>query len=255
MDIFGLAANRRTILIAMVGLLVCLSGTQPLSGADDFDLRFRNPLDNTELSWMAQPSATEYQLLRATLKDFAADCTTFETSNLYETDATEPDPEGLLYYLVRVLMPDPGSWGVDSGGSVRPVPCMAPTGSLIDSYGCKDKSGAKLAQDCIEYHYLGGGYLLLNHINAAFNCCPEFEADIDVAGDTITVTEVEISGICYCLCLFDLNYEIVGLTPGVYNVTVIQEWLEPDDEPLDFTMDLLSSPSGIHCVERDHYPW
>lgn len=243
----------------MAGVLVCLSGTQAFSSDLEFELGFHNPLDKTELSWMAQPGATDYQLLRTTLKDFSADCTTFETSDLYQTDATEPVPGGVLHYLVRVLAPDPGSWGVASDGSVR-VSCMAPTGSLVGFYGCKrrDSGGAtttRLTQDCIEYEYLGGGYLLLDHLNTAFNCCPVFEAGVAVEGDTIIVTEDEISGDCDCTCLFDLNYEIVNLAPGIYNVSVIQEYLYPTDEPLDFTMDLLSSPSGIHCVERDHYPW
>jgi hypothetical protein len=238
--------------------LVCLSGTPALSTEDEFDLGFHNPLDKTELSWMAQPGTTEYQLLRSTLKNFSADCMTFETSELFQTDATEPVPGGALYYLVRELAPDPGGWGKGSGGFERTVSCMAPAGSMVGSYGCKERggpNGTKLTQDCIEYQYLGGGHLLLNHLNTAFNCCPEFEAGIDFEGDTIIVWEDEISGLCDCICLFDLNYEIVNLDPGIYNVTVIQEYLDPTDEPLDFTMDLLSSPSGIHCVERDHYPW
>jgi hypothetical protein len=252
------AASRRTILTTIAGVLVCLAGTQALPS--EFELGFRNPLDDTELSWMAQPGATQYQLLRATLKDFSADCATFETSLLYQTDATEPALGGVLHYLVRVLTPDPGSWGVASDGSVRPVSCMGPSGALVGSFGCK-RGGAggaaapRLTQDCIEYEYLGEGLLLLNHVNTAFNCCPVFEAGITVDGDAIIVSEDEISGDCDCICLFDLNYEIVNLEPGIYDVTVIQEYLDPTDEPLDFTMDLLSSPSGMHCVDRDHYPW
>lgn len=262
MRFFGLAAvSRRTGLTTLVGLVFCLAGTQASSSEAEFDLGFHNPLDKTELSWLAQPGATEYQLLRATREDCSTDCMTFETAELSQTDATEPLPGGGLYYLARVLNPDPGSWGKNSKGSERTVPCMAPTGSLVNFYGCKERGGSggatgtRLTQDCIEWQYLGGGQLLLNHLNTAFNCCPEFEAGIDVEGDTIIVREDEISGDCDCLCLFDLNYEVVGLAPGVYDVAVIQEYLDETDEPLDFTMDLLSSPSGIHCVERDHYPW
>jgi len=138
---------------------------------------------------------------------------------------------------------------------------MAPTGSLTGSSGCKDLHDTAgpfrttSTQDCIEYQYIVGGHLLLDHLNAAFNCCPEFEAGIEVEGQTILVTEDEIRGDCDCTCLFDLNYEIVHLEPGIYDVTVIQEYLDETDEPLVFTMDLQTAPSGIHCVERDHYPW
>ena len=255
------AVGRWTILTTLIGALVCLSGTQALSSEGEFDLGCRNPLDSTEFSWTAQPGATGYQLLRSTLTDFSADCATFETADLYQTDATEPESEGVLCYMVREWMPDPGSWGANSDGSVRTVSCMAPTGSLVSFSGCKDWrdtggwTQTPSNQDCIEYEYLGGGLLLLNHVNTAFNCCPEFEAGIEVEGNSITVTEDEISGDCDCICLFDLHYEIIDLHPGVYDVTVHQEYLHGDDEPLDFTMDLQASPSGMHCVERDHYPW
>jgi hypothetical protein len=242
----------------MVGAVVCLSGGQALSGEVELELGFHNPLDNTELSWTAQPGATGYQLLRSTLTDFSSNCITFETSDLYQTDATEPVPGGVLCYLVRELTPDAGSWGAGSDGSARTADCVAPTGGLVGSSGCtglRDAAGARSTEDCIEYQYLGGRYLLLNHLNTAFNCCPEFEAGIAVEGDMIIVTEDEISGDCDCTCLFDLTYEIVNLDPGIYEVTVIQEYLDETDEPLDFTMDLVSSPSGIHCVERNHYPW
>lgn len=254
-------AHRSTSLKTAVCVLVCLSSPQALLSETEFELGFYNPLDDTELSWLAQPDATEYQLLRSTVGDFSSDCTAFETSELYQADATEPEPGGGLCYLVRELMPHPGNWGLNSNGSARTVACMAPTGSMVGSSGCKTwgdnarPTGTRLTQDCIEYEYLGEGRLLVNHLNTAFNCCPEFDAGIDVEGDTITVWEDEYGGECDCDCLFDLSYEVVNLEPGIYEVTVIQEYLYPTDEPLDFTMDLLEAPSGIHCVERDHYPW
>jgi len=244
--------------VAIAFLLFCLCGSWSEAA---YELGFHSPLDDTELSWTAQPCATGYQLLRSTLEDFSAPCTTFETPHVYQTDATEPLPGGLLYYLVRKLTPEPGSWGTQSDGSARAVSCLAPAGALVGSSGCHSGAGAgsaletPLTLDCIEYQHLGEGQLLLNHLNTAFNCCPEFVAGIDIDDHTIIVSEDEISGDCDCICLFDLSYEIVNLEPGVYEVTVIQEYLIEGDEPLDFTMDLLASPSGMHCVERNHYPW
>lgn len=260
MGIHGLrSTGRRNISTMMLAVPICLSGTLALSSEGGFDLGFHNPLDDTELSWSEQPGATGYQLLRSPRTDFSAECVTFETPGLQQTDATEPLPGEALCYLVRALTPDPGSWGASSDGSVRAVSCVAPTGGLVGASGCIFTRGAGSRApsnlDCIEWEYLGGGLLLLDHLNAAFNCCPEYEAGVVVEGDSITITEDEISGECDCICLYDLNYEIGGLAPGVYSVTVNQEYLRPDDEPLDFTMDLHSSPSGTHCVERDHYPW
>ncbi len=114
-------------------------------------------------------------------------------------------------------------------------------------------------QDCIEYQYDGQGFLSINHINAGFNCCPdELAAIISIEGNVITIEEVEYlyTGGCYCLCLFDLGYEITGLSPGEYTVKVIEPYKDPDDEPLEFNINLSSSPSsGQHCVYRSHYPW
>ena len=147
---------------------------------------------------------------------------------------------------------DTGCTGSDSTG---------PIGQLVRSTGCKtweleaDTEGVSASQDCIQWRFDGRRRLTLKHINAGFNCCPKFDAVTYVENDTIFIVEVETEGLCDCLCLFDLDYEIRGLEPGVSQVIVTQECLREDDEPLDFTMDLLTSPTGRHCVERTHYPW
>ncbi|MFH1313083.1 MAG: hypothetical protein ABIJ00_07610 [Candidatus Eisenbacteria bacterium] len=136
-----------------------------------------------------------------------------------------------------------------------------PIGRLVRSTGCKtwelatDTDGVASDQDCIEWRLDAPGRLLLTHVNAGFNCCPKFDAVTYVENDTIFIVERELEGQCDCICLFDLDYEIRDLEPGVYEVIVNQECLREDDEPLDFTVDLLTSPSGRHCVERTHYPW
>lgn len=141
-----------------------------------------------------------------------------------------------------------------------PVPC-APTGFLVDSYGCKEfpkgtpPDSTPPDQDCMEYEYDGESILLLKHVNAGFNCCPEIAADITIEDNIITIEEIEISGVCFCLCLFDIDYEIRNLPPGEYTITVIEPYVEQGDEILEFTVDLISSPSGSHCVYRDYYPW
>jgi hypothetical protein len=148
-----------------------------------------------------------------------------------------------------------GCGGSDSSGpgSTEPV------GRLVDWVGCK---GAMVSvagdvprdQDCIEYSY-SHRTLNLKHINAAFNCCPEMEAYVIVSQDTIFMTEHETVGGCHCLCLYDLEYEVIHLPAATYRVIVSQEYLLEGDQPLEFTIDLRASPSGNHCVTRSHYPW
>jgi len=144
-----------------------------------------------------------------------------------------------------------------------PAPCP-PIGILFDYNGCKEfqKGAAKDStppdQDCIEYQYDGAGVLLLKHINAGFNCCPdEILADITIEDNNIIIEENESleSGGCFCLCLFDVDYQISNLPPGEYTIKVNGLYLEEGDEILQFTVDLASSPSGIFCVYRDYYPW
>jgi len=136
-----------------------------------------------------------------------------------------------------------------------------PAGRLTGASGCKrfESTGAfdvtPPNQDCVDYFYNGNNILLLTHLNAGFNCCPVIGADIAVTDNNITITEKEITGLCDCLCLFDLDYEVVNLPPGVYTITVIEPYFMPGDEPLEFIVDLTEEPSGAYCVKRSHYPW
>jgi hypothetical protein len=147
-----------------------------------------------------------------------------------------------------------------------PQPSCYPGGTLIDFNGCKTFDGGGLGdgapipsdQDCIEYEYDGQSVLLIRHVNSAFNCCPtDILTDISIYENLITIAESEYLVIpCDCLCLFDVDVKITNLEPGQYTVKVMQLYLDPDDELLEFTIDLSSSPSsGSYCVERDRYPW
>jgi hypothetical protein len=138
-----------------------------------------------------------------------------------------------------------------------------PSGSLVETTDCKQfpqgrlLSGVPPNQDCMEYQYDGQGTLTLKHINAGFNCCPIISAEITIEDDLIKIEESEtlINGGCRCLCLFDLDYEITDLPPGEYTISVIEPYRDPAEEKLEFAIDLSSAASGMHCVDRMHYPW
>jgi len=147
--------------------------------------------------------------------------------------------------------------------SEGPEPCAGtePSGSLVGMSGCTMFEADLLVtdslsfMDCIEYEYDGVGVLTMQHINAGFNCCPEIAVNFYVEGTVITIEQIEIIGQCDCLCLFDLDYEIVNLEPGEYTITVIEPYVIEGDDPLEFDVDLSSSASGGYCVYRYHYPW
>jgi hypothetical protein len=66
----------------------------------------------------------------------------------------------------------------------------------------------------------------------------------------------EITGaVCDCDCLFDLEYEITGLPPGDYQISVIEPYLPGGDLNLTLTIELSPGTDGIHCVDRNGYPW
>lgn len=134
---------------------------------------------------------------------------------------------------------------------------------LINYEGCKFTESAFLFkgnlapthQDCIEFRYDSTGVLHLTHVNGAFNCCPSnITADIEISGNRITITEQEADAPCDCICLYDLEYRIFNLPINTYQVEVVGLYLG-NTSPLQFEMDLTASLSGIHCVNRDIYPW
>jgi len=138
-----------------------------------------------------------------------------------------------------------------------------PGGSLVGTSSCKSFQMSKIAaytpnDDCIEYTYDGLNTLRLTHVNAGFNCCPDpILAEISIEPGHITIDEdegMELGG-CDCLCLFDIEYEIVNLPPGVYTIRINGLYYNETDEPLEFTVDLAANLTGEHCVFRDHYPW
>jgi len=138
-----------------------------------------------------------------------------------------------------------------------------PTGYLVTNSGCKSFEGDGVdqksnIQSCLQYDYDGTGTLSLTHLNAGFNCCPDYlTAVFSIVDNTITITEGENlnSGGCDCLCLFDLQFQIDNLPPGEYRVVVIEPYVDPDEQQIDFTIDLIAEPSGTFCVERTNYPW
>jgi len=144
-------------------------------------------------------------------------------------------------------------WGMEGGGQQ--------VGRLVGYDGCKAATYAAGTDDfsdidCMEYEYINNNVLLMKHVNAGFNCCPgKITADITIDGNVITIVEHEAEQGCHCLCLFDVEYEIAGITPGTYLIRVTELYLNEGDEPLEFNTDLAIRPRFRYCADRGHYPW
>lgn len=137
-----------------------------------------------------------------------------------------------------------------------------PTGDLVRASECKSflyapsDSGVPQNKDCIEYTYCADSTLVLKHVNAAFNCCPEaLFASFEFQDSIIIIEENEAAALCDCDCLYDLDYRIRHLSPGVYRIKVIEPYVDENEELLDFVVDLRIPASGNYCVERFAYPW
>jgi len=142
------------------------------------------------------------------------------------------------------------------------TPC-GPAGELTSFSECKsltkDVTSPEVSSDldCISYIYGNDSVLYLRHINAGFNCCPDsFTATFAISEANIVIDEMEVVSMpCLCLCLFDLDYRINGLPPGVYTLRVNEPYLWEGGEPLEFTLDLTPYSSDFLCITRENYPW
>lgn len=128
----------------------------------------------------------------------------------------------------------------DSDPDDRPV-CKTP-----DTDTRKDTSG----KECIEYSYKNQT-LRINHINAAYNCCPDdIIAQIKIHATLLEIAEDDVlTTPCKCLCLYDVPHKITPLPPAVYTIAI------SGDNNISTEADLINNPEGIYCEERTGYPW
>jgi hypothetical protein len=141
-----------------------------------------------------------------------------------------------------------------------------PVVSLISNSSCKNffdpYSPIDRAYECIDWSYGGDGVLMLNHINAGFNCCvTSLTTDLTVANKVIVIDEGENldNGGCHCLCLYDLEMMVSPLSEKKYTFLIIGPYMDDESTTtLDyvlFTIDLSSETEGTYCVQRSQYPW
>lgn len=110
--------------------------------------------------------------------------------------------------------------------------------------------------DCLIFDGLNSGPLVLTHVNAAFNCCPDqIIASIERNGSEIRIIEEETSSDCDCLCLYTLEIYISNLEEGVYTIIIEEPYRAEGDEPLQCVIDTLQREYQKCCVERTNYPW
>jgi hypothetical protein len=78
------------------------------------------------LFWPAQSGATLYEYVRSATPDFSDDCIIGTTAATSWMDPESPPAGVKFHYLCRAALPHPGTWGLDSQGIERTVPCGNP---------------------------------------------------------------------------------------------------------------------------------
>ncbi len=158
--------------------------------------------------------------------------------------------------LINFLYKD----GPDLNCTTPPYPGMA----IVDSSDCLNMyyrnalDSTPFDSSCVDYEYDGQGNLLLVHHNAGLNCCQAaFAARMSIGFGMITITEIDsvIGDGCPCLCLYDLSFQLYNILPGTYFIRFIEPMVGPQEEQLEFIVDLTGPASGRHCVYRNDYPW
>ncbi len=136
------------------------------------------------------------------------------------------------------------------------------TGILTCDSNCKANSAESFAVSAmpdsissVEYVFdKAQKKLVLKHINAAFNCCPDsLYCQIVVQSDTIFIQECEKNAQCDCNCLYDLELELNGVDAQKYQVKLVEPYAY--EQPILFEMDLTKQTQGTYQVIRTYYPW
>ena len=109
---------------------------------------------------------------------------------------------------------------------------------------------------CVRYTYEGDSLLMIKHLNAGFNCCPEkFAADIEVKGDSLIIREDDFKHGCKCNCQYNLDILVHNLPADLYHVRIAEPYAGKPESRLIFDLDLKKEKTGEFCVTRGEGWW
>jgi len=175
-----------------------------------------------------------------------------------QSGGTVPDYDDITISDISLLIDYLFITGPSLGLAECLVQSSDPYGYVVSTGDCwsSGQSGGEAApslQTCIIYEYDGVGSLSLTHVDAGLNCCPVPTITVDIEGNTITITEAD-DGMCDCLCLYDIEYQVENLPPGQYRI-MVHEAVPIEGDPIDFVADLTQAGSNLFCEARTAYPW
>jgi hypothetical protein len=86
--------------------------------------------------------------------------------------------------------------------------------------GCQEEQGASRAGTGDELQVVARGDTIHVSHRLSYVCCAELSLSMEQDGTTIRVMERNVGEMCRCLCDYDVEAEITGLSPGEYQVEV-----------------------------------
>ena len=86
--------------------------------------------------------------------------------------------------------------------------------------GCSEQSESTRAATDGEVQIVGEGDTIHVVHKLSYVCCAELELTTTQEGSTIRLLEKNTGEICRCMCDYEVEADITGLNPGVYQVEV-----------------------------------
>lgn len=85
--------------------------------------------------------------------------------------------------------------------------------------------GDELPDETVDIEVIGNTVAITDN-NVYVNCCSNFESDVHISGNTITITQRDTSSQkCRCMCAIDLKHDINQLKAGNYELIIYREEL------------------------------
>lgn len=131
------------------------------------------------------------------------------------------------------------------------------TNTIIYLSECKQLKSTKNKKGVVEINYdytENNKTLTINHVNAVFNCCIEkIGMRSELVNNTLTITEYEENGFCYCTCLYDFKYEISNIPKAELTILILEPYINEDNK-IEFSVDLANKPTGSYSINSDSNP-
>lgn len=118
-------------------------------------------------------------------------------------------------FLVDALDSD-----LDDSSATRPIVGSSEQSACMNETNSEPTAEANLEESSIEILVASDTMVIMDHALQG-NCCLEYQMQVDIDGNNITVFEQEMPGdACNCMCVYEVSVEIAGLKSGVYHVNV-----------------------------------